>query len=757
MRFRIRVTLLVVGLVTCFSISLAIGQKLAKQAFKSSKAPKTTANTILTMRPSALVDPMIGTDVGNTFVGAALPFSLAKPGPDVLPPYNTTGYSANGQIEGFSHTHLSGTGGGGRYGNIMLTPLVGGPTLKARAGIRTSEVAKAGYYAVTLGRKPGDVRTELTLTERAGWHRYRFFTWDKRPTIEATVMIDPTHVISRRRDSLDSRCLKSHIQVDDDGAIVGQGSFAGGWGGQNPYTVYFYILPNIKPIATGAWQEDSVFTEVSTQAKGRSCGIYLKYNFRQQQELLIKVGISMRSVADAKANLEAQPGWDFDQTRALAASAWDEQLGKIKVAGGVPEQQVQFYTNLYHTFLMPHNHTGQSPEYETTEPTFWDHYCLWDVHRSVMPLHTLIAPKLQRDIIKSLLRVGKYTGWLPDAWVAGGHGQQQGGTNADIVMTDAIMKGLIPTTDKATCDSIWKYCYRNATQQTDRPGVYGRHTALLDKYGYLPADVKCGSSITAEVAYNDFCLSLLATKLGKTKEAATLLTNSQRVWNLWKADTGYLWAKDRNGNWAPNFNRVNTRPDSWNGPHFYEASCWAYSFYMPHDIPGLISRRGGNEKFIQWLDRFVNGGDFELENEPVFLVPYLYNYAGRPDKTAVRVHNLLQHEFTASRKGLPGQDDSGAISSWYVWSSMGLMPVAGQDLYLIGSPLWQTTTIELEGKKTIEIQASNYGPSNIYIQSASLNGQPISKPFITHTQLCKGGKLVFVMGAQLSKWGQKID
>lgn len=727
------------------SFTSSFAQK-AKSGAKQSRAAQATSIGV-----SALVDPFIGVDGGNTFAGAALPFSLAKPGPDMVPPYSTAGYKSGAHIEGFSHTHLSGTGGGGRYGNIMISPIVGLPTLK-RAGNVVNEVAKPGYYAVTLARRGGDCRTELTLTPRAGWHRYNFFSWDKRPVLDAQIMIDPSHVISRKRDSLDSRCTGATITYVSDRLVEGQASYAGGWGGQNPYTVYFSIVLDQTPASVGIWK-DTVFSEGTKAVSGRSCGLYLSYKVKQQGQILSKVGISFRSLADARENREEQRGWDFDQTRLNASATWNKVLGSIKVQGGSPEQQVMFYTNLYHTFLMPHNHTGQNPLWESKAPHFWDHYCLWDVFRSVMPLHTLIAPQLQKQVVQSLLDVASHTGWMPDAWVAGAHAQQQGGTNSDVVMADAVLKGLINDRDPAVRDSIWKYLWKNVTTETDKPYVYGRQVKTANELGYLPADVKCGSSISAEVAYNDFVIGLLAKRWGKNKEADLLFRNSKRIWNLYQPDSNLIWAKDRKGHWAPGINPNFKRPDSWNGPYFYEGSPWSYTYYVPHAMATLVKKQGGATAFTNRLDRFFDEGHFELENEPLFLVPYLYNYAGRPDKTAVRVHHLLQQHYLAGRRGLPGQDDSGALSSWYVWSSMGLFPVAGQTHYLLGSPLWDSAELEVKPGTKLRITAKRTSPSHLYVQTLTLNGKAIDRAYLYHDELLKGGELVFTLGAKPSGWG----
>lgn len=698
------------------------------------------------------VDPLTGTEGGNVFCGAALPFSLCKLGPDVEGSQPTSGYHPERKIIGFSHTHLSGTGGEGRYGNLLVTPLAGSPHIIDRASFKTNEYAAPGYYAVTLQRKEGDVRCELTVTPKSGWHRYKFYTWKKEKSFLASILVDPAAVISKKKDpEKGSRCTKAEIRINRDSTLEGYADFAGGWGGQNPYRIYYSIALKA-PSFLWEWQNDSLSKDsVRNTEKGLKTLIAAKFITTQMASIGVKVGISLKSIALAKLNREQITNWDFESVRVKANLSWEQTLGSIKVNGNNPELKKLFYTNLYHTFLLPTDVTGENPTVGFEGPSFWDHYCLWDVFRTVMPLHTLIYPNHQQKVIQSLITIYKQKGWLPDAYVAGDYAQVQGGSNADVVLADAIVKGLGGFDAKTAFEAM----QRNADVDSDKPDIYGRDLKDYRVLGYLPSEVKNGTSKSLEYAYNDFCLSSVAKHLKKEKEANFYLKRSQAVFELLDTTTGFFWAKSRTGLWAKDFRPDFELPDSWNGPYFYEGTPYAYSTYVPHDIQGLINRIGGNKKFENHLDSLFEGGFFSLSNEPEFLSPYLYNFILKPDKTALRVSNILSNKYFLGKKGLPGQDDSGALSSWLVWSSLGLFPIAGQPVYLIGTPKFQTVEIPTGvTKKVFKIEAVNVSESNIYIQSATLNGKPFIQPWLSHQQLQSGGILKFTMGATPKAWAK---
>jgi len=710
---------------------------------------------------SGYVNPFMGAIEGNVIPGASVPLGMVKLGPDVLPPQPTSGYRPGAPIAGFSHTHTSGTGGGPRYGNILIFPQVGTPDINDYASVKIAdERAFPGYYAVTLRRVPGDVDVELTATAKTGFHKYTFYTWQQHPEIEGNIFVDVAHTLTRAGLN-DSRCTEAHVEIVGDDEIHGWGFFSGGWGGQNPYKVFFVARFDTPFNRSGVWGHEGVNDgEVSASVvfdslmpvKERRLGAYAGFDLKHRQTVEVKVGISLLSIQKVAENLKETEGLSFDDVYARTASVWEEQLSTIKVEGGLPEHRQVFYSALRNTFLMPTDVTGEIENWPSGNPHFWDHYCIWDVFRTVMPLHTLIAPDKQREILNSLLDIYDQKGWLPDAWVAGDFAQIQGGTNADVVFADAVVKNL----GGFDLGKALEATRKNGEIHSDNPTRYGRFLEDYLQLGYVTSESTTGAtSRTLEYAYNDFCIAQIAKAAGQEDLAGEYLERSRGIFQLFHDSARHFWARDRQGNWQPDITSENLRRDHWNDPYFYEATPLAYSSYVPHDMQGLINRHGGAEQYVAYLDRLFDGYSFNLGNEPLFLLPYQYIYAGRHDKTVKQVQSLLRNQYLSSTDGLPGQDDSGAMSSWFVFSSMGFFPVAGQDLYLIGSPLFSRSVIYMENNKTLEVIANNLSHENVYIKSARLNGKPLNRAWFTHSEIAKGGQLELEMTDQPTGWGSK--
>lgn len=703
------------------------------------------------------VDPFLGCEIGNTVVGANTPFGMVKLSPDILPPNNTTGYKLNKPIIGFSHNHVSGTGGGARYGNILVIPQVGPLNIQDTLSTKYNEYAKPGYYGVTLGKTYGDVSAELTSTDHVGMHRYSFFILDKpkvreayifghkKPIpVDANILIDISAIINSKVYEV-AGCTGSELQIESDREITGHSEFSGGWGGDNPYQVYFVIQFD-KPFHTsGTWKNDQVY-ERSTHQSGVHIGAFTKFKLEQNGTIQLKVGISYTSLAHARANLREIPDWDFDRVRNQADAQWNQYLGKVKVEGGTPEQKTIFYSALYHTMVMPVR-LESNPGWKSDKPHYWDYYTLWDTYRTVMPLHTLILKERQKELVNCLLDIYDHKGWLPDAWTGGDYAMVQGGTSADVVIADAVVKGLKGIDYQKAYQAVKK----NATQSSDNPFKYGRYAEYFT-LGYCSSNIKNGSSKTLEYAYDDFCVAQVAQALGYTKDYQKFIKQSENGFNLFNPQSKYFWAKTDRGAWVEGFSPEFRMPDYWNGPYFYEGTPFSYSFYVPHDVARLIKSHGGDSNFIGFLDKLFDGKHFELGNEPGFLTPYLYTYAGRPDKTVERVKAELA-EFKTGNIGLPGQDDSGAMSAWYVFGAMGFFPSAGQDLYLIGSPEFSKSTLDLGEGHTFRVIAKGLSKTNIYVQRATLNGKALAQAWFKHSDILKGGTLLLEMGAKPSKWG----
>ena len=259
---------------------------------------------------------------------------------------------------------------------------------------------------------------------------------------------------------------------------------------------------------------------------------------------------------------------------------------------------------------------------------------------------------------------------------------------------------------------------------------------------------------TLEYAYNDFAVAAVADAVGQKAEAARFRKRSENVWTLFNPDTKFFWGKDKAGNWLPDFD---PQPKSTGGwlPIFYEGTAWQYRFSTPHDIQGLVNRLGGANAFVAVLDEYFDNKHHNAGNEPGFLTPWLYDYAGRPDKTADRVRAILAKDYKLTPNGYAGDEDVGAMSSWYVFGALGFYPNAGQDVYLIGSPLFSRTRVQLAGHRTLMIEAKGVSDTNRYIQSATLNNKPWNKAWFRHSDIIGGAKLVLTMGPKPSAWGTK--
>jgi predicted alpha-1,2-mannosidase len=698
------------------------------------------------------VDPFIGVDWGgNTFVGAAVPFGMVKLGPDMESfdhKPSGFGYSSHGVIVGFSHLHLSGAQG--KYGNILVAPVTGPVDLNDIKTPRTDEVDQVGYYAANLTRY--GVKAELTSSRRVGFHRYTF-----PASQQAHLTLNIAHALGLGTGSEDQRFLGAEVHLTSNHEAQGAARFTGGWNKGGPYTVYYYLVLDTPADSIQTWT-GSALSAASDASVSTDTPIGAIFNCKThaQQAVQVKVGISFLSAEQAKRNVQQEiPGWDFAAVHRAAVGLWNTQLAKLNMTGETDSQRRQLYTAMYHIMLMPTDRSGENPDWSSSEPYYDDYYAIWDTFRSSSPLLTLIAPDRQRDIIRSLVDIYRHTGYMPDARSGNTNGRTQGGSNANVVVADAYLKGLTGIDYETAFAAMQKDTEvppANA-QEEGRGGLKD-----YNEKGYItPADERAGSR-TVEYAYDDFAISELACGLGKTESAALYASRAHNFENLWDKDMtelgfkGFLRPRNPDGSWAAPYLTVRgTWPD-----FMYEGDIWTYSLYAPQDMRRLIAMAGGNDLFNRRLDFIFSRGHFDVTNEPGFLMPLLYDYSGRPDKSADIVHLLLEKAFTDSRGGIPGNDDSGAMSSWLIFQTLGIYPVAGQDVYLISTPSIPDASLTLGNGKKLRIIAKNldHNGLNRYIQSATLNGVDLPNAWFRHAQIKDGATLVFTMGSAPSNWGR---
>jgi len=692
------------------------------------------------------VDPFIGVnEYGNCLCGPYLPHGLVRLSPDTLVPQSTSGYQTKLPLMGFSHTHLNGTGGEGRYGNILVTPFVGLPRLNGDISEREGEQAAVGYYRVVL--KPSNVEVELTATARAGVHRYRFP--DGAP---ANLLFDTGAVIQTAGSApvtSTGGSIGGYVEFTSPNELVGRGDFKGGWGNPFPYSVFFYAkwdaTPKQRLVGNHLGLGDGV-SVIGPNAKA-IC------HFEPGTEVNLVVGISFVSIAKARASAEGQAiGKSFEAIRHEAEEAWEPLLSSIRIEGGTEEQQKVFNTFLYRLHCMPGDLgiDDEFPFWQSGVRQYNDLLALWDSVRNANSLLSLIDHKLEVGILNCLLDVAEHNGWLPDCWFMGHSAQIQGGSSTDVLFCEAALKGL----EGIDYAKALTYMRKNNEVESPDPLLYGRHLKDYRDLGYVSTEVPMGSvSRHLEYAYQDWCIGTLAEKLGQGEAAKQFYASSRKVWNLWRDDLKCFGPKDKQGQWVTPFDPSRHAKFSWFDPYFYEGSSWQWSWNVQHDIAGLVVRYGGAEGFIARLDEFFEKY-FRLK-ETMLNTPYLYLYAGRPDKTAERLRICLKR-YRADRDGLPDNEDMGAHSAFYICSMIGLYPAMGQDLYWLTSPMVKRSVMSLsQTGKELVIEAEGGSAEAIYVQRAWLNGQPLERAWVRHEEIVHGGTLRFELGSKPGDWGTK--
>ena len=699
------------------------------------------------------VNPSIGIDgSGNCLIGPYLPFSLVRLGPDTLPPHPTNGYRSDRPIIRFSHTHVSGTGGAGRYGNIGVLPFTGPLRATPDATEREAETAAAGYYEATL--VPSGIHAELTVTPRTGVHRYSF-----PDGAQANVLIDIAAVNQRLPSATDPNgftpiCTGGFVEFASPAEVIGRGDFHGGWGHGFAYSVYVYARFDRPSTARHVATANGLAGSVATDGPG--CRAVATFGPAGRVEL--RVGISFVSVAKARASVERESaGQTFEHIRATADATWEQYLSRIVVEGGTSDQRTLFYTLFTRLVCMPSDLgvDDEFPFWHSGVRHFSEYYCLWDSVRNANSLIGLVDPDAEVGMLNCLLDVADHTGWLPDAWIAGHSAMIQGGSSADILLCEAALKELMGIDYSKALRQMRK---NNEVESPD-PYLYGRHLKDYRDLGFVSTQVRKNCvSRHLEYAYQDWCIGRLAAHLGQADVAADYTRSSRKLWDLWRDDIKAFAPRLPDGRWVASFDPDYALADSWNDPYFYEGTSRQWSFNTQHDFAGLVRRHGGDAAFARHLDDFFErprGG--YGSKETMLHIPYLYLYAGRPDRTADRVRWALRTFFSTRRNGLHDNEDMGCQSAFYMASSLGLYPLMGQDLYWLTTPVFERSTLTLgRADRMLTIEASGASDDRPYVASATLNGKPLDRAWLRHSEIAGGGTLRFERSATPTAWGRAI-
>ena len=731
------------------------------------------AEPVAVPEPVDMVDPFIGVDQfpgwsdGSVFPGATIPFGVLKAGPDMVGGDGDSGWKSGAPIEGFSQVHVHGTGGGAEYGNILIQPFTGEVTAHGLASAYADEDAHPGRFHVRLTRYHTIV--DIATARRSALYRFTF-----ADPARANIMIDVGHILSSGAEwtspisprGENQELLASEVTIVSPTEVSGYQTVSGGWNkATRPYTVYFHAITDTPAITSGTVNTNFVQpggTHESVKGGG-GVGAWFNFGSGKPRTVNLRIGISFISVAQAKASLTSEiPDFDFDGVAARARALWVQALSPIRVEGATEDQRKLAYTALYHQMLMPTDRTGENPLWQSNEPSYDDYYAVWDIFRTTSPILALIAPERQAGIVRALIDIHAHEGWMPDARKGNFSGVVQGGSNSDMMLGDALAKHL-PGID-------WNKAYRamltNAeTVPTDPMRVGRRGLAEWKSLGYLTMEGSdMQGSRAVEYAANDWCVAQVAKSLGKMDDYRKYLARSAQWRNEFDPSfehegfKGFIRPRHRDGSWMTPFDPTEQRSQGF--PGFYEGDSWVYSFYAPHDEAGVINAMGGRETFIKRLGRFFAAPDtawggtsrYYPGNEPSFLVPYLYIWAGRHDLTADRLRRTLKDFFNSSRAGWSGNDDSGAMSGWYLTGLIGIYPNAGSDVWLIGSPGVKRTTLTVAPGRSFVIDAPATSPTAKYVVRATLNGRPLNRAWLHHAELVNGGTLHLDMAEMPGHW-----
>jgi predicted alpha-1,2-mannosidase len=505
----------------------------------------------------------------------------------------------------------------------------------------------------------------------------------------------------------------------------------------------------------GGVQQDS---SVGTRAAA-DLGAFVSFGLGDDRTVRVRIGTSFTSIEEARKNLEAEmPDWDFDAAVARARSAWDAALTEVQVGGDSPDRTV-FYTALYHAKLLPRifsDRSGTYPQFAGGEATetakgfvYYDDYSIWDTFRAVHPLLTILEPERDRDMVQSLIAKGEQGGFLPifPAWNS--YTTEMTGDYAGAIITDAYVKGI----RGFDAEAAYRLMRKNATETPGSLDLYkdGRGRRALEsylKYGYIPLQDHVPYAFhtdeqvsrTLDYAYNDFQVSVLAAALGHRQDAEVFAKRAQNWRNVIDPAVGFARGRNADGTWVSPFDPE--KPASY----ITESTPYVDTFFVLHDIPGLIATLHGPQEFVKKLDGVFSSGAYDQGNEPSHHIAYLYDDAGAPARAQFHVHDIMTRLYLNTTSGLIGNDDAGQMSAWYVMSALGFYPVTpGTPRYSIGTPHFDEMTVRLGSGKRLHIVAHGAEIGKFYIRSVRLNGRLLDRRYLLHSEVIGGGELVFEM------------
>lgn len=726
---------------------------------------------------AASVNPFVGTGGhGHTFPGAVVPNGMIQPSPDTrIDGWDASSgyYYEDSLMNGFSHTHLSGTGCAD-YGDFLLMPTVGeqvcNPQDFSKQNLpfasnfsHASEVAEPGYYSVYLDRY--GVRAEMTATKRAALHRFTFPETEK-----AGFILDLDYSIQHQTN------LDMQVEVVSDTEIRGH-KLSQYWAFDQQLSFYAKFS---KPFTYEVLRDTLIDQNGKKQPR---CKVLLQFATQKDEQVMVKMAVSAVDMEGAQKNLEAEiPGWDFEGIRKSARQAWNNYLSKIDVTTAEQDDKTIFYTAMYHTAISPNLFTDVDGRYlgmdlkthqgDVNQPVYTT-FSLWDTFRALHPLLSIIDPAKNNDYIRSLLLKAQEGGVLPKWELAGNYTATMIGYHAASLMADAYTKGYADF----DLNEAYKACIRAA--EYDTTGIKCPELVLpvlmpMARYykntlGYIPCDRENESVAKAlEYAYDDYCISILAEAVGDYKNQEKYAKFAKAYELYFDPSTRFMRGLDSKGKWRTPFN---PRASNHRNDDYCEGTAWQWTWFVPHDVEGLVGLMGGEDAFVGKLDSLFTAssqmegevvsaditgliGQYAQGNEPSHHVIHMYNYINRPWQTQELLDRVFKEQYRNDPDGLSGNEDCGQMSAWYILNSMGFYQVCpGKPVYSIGRPIFDKVVINLPENKTFTITALNNSKENKYIQAVKLNGKDLVTPFFEHKDMINGGTLEFVMTNQPTQWG----
>lgn len=673
-------------------------------------------------------------------------------------------YYRDSLLQGFRNSHWITGGCTQDYGSMTLMPLYG--TLRTQPAARASrfghdaEVATPAYYRVDLPDE--GLQVELTGRSRSAIFRFTYARGGK-----GYLVVNPN-----------SDEGEGYIEIDTlQGVIRGYNPvhrIYQGWGQPAGYSGHFVVCLQKAFTAYGTYRGSRCLPDSIRAGGGRGIGVYVEFDVRPGEEVLVKAASSFVSAAGAEQNLRAEiPHWDFDRTRDELTRIWEDRLALVDVRGGDAVACGKFYGAFYRASFLPRTFSdvdGRYPSFATGAPVrrmaegeiYYEDYSMWDTYRALHPFVNLITPRRGGGMMQSLVLKYRQGGWMPIFPCWNSYTAAMIGDHCASALADAYVKGVRNFDVRQAYEGLRRNAFEcPATVEEYRDGMGRRALESYLKYGYIPLEDSVPDAFhkreqvsrTLEYAYDDFALAQLADALGLAADRDTLLARARNYRNVIDPHTGYAQGRHADGTFLKADNAFRFADFITEG-----APCH-YTWYVPQNPYGLMELMGGREAYVAKLDSMFSEGRYWHGNEPCHQVAYMFSYAGQPWKTQRAVRHIMRTEYHDTPGGLAGNDDAGQMSAWYLFAALGFYPVCpGTPYYVLASPSFPEVTLHPEGGKPFTIRAAGASEENIYIQRATLNGQPYTRNYIRHADIAAGGTLELEMGPEPNRqWGTRPE